>query len=68
MRLAHLRGTASDAPGAVLPAGALIAALVPVRSVETTWSFSASTVLVYCALTSLAPSRLPAQITRRRGG
>lgn len=40
--------------------GAVIAALVLVGNVRTTWSFSAFTVLVYYALTNLAALQLPA--------
>jgi APA family basic amino acid/polyamine antiporter len=45
---------------AVLVTGAGIAALTMLGSVETTWSFSAFTVLVYYGLTNLAALRLPA--------
>lgn len=44
---------------AVLGVGAVIAGLTLLGSVETTWSFSAFTVLVYYALTNLAALRLP---------
>ncbi len=44
---------------AVVAVGELIAALALVGDVETTWSFSAFTVLVYYALTNLAALRLP---------
>jgi APA family basic amino acid/polyamine antiporter len=44
---------------AVLGVGAVVTALTLVGSVETTWSFSAFTVLVYYALTNLAALRLP---------
>ncbi len=43
---------------AVLIAGGLIAGLAATGDVETTWSFSAFTVLVYYALTNLAALRL----------
>lgn len=43
---------------AVLVTGGLIAALAAVGDVETTWSFSAFTVLVYYALTNLAALQL----------
>jgi APA family basic amino acid/polyamine antiporter len=49
---------------AVMVTGAAIAGLTLIGSVETTWSFSAFTVLVYYALTNLAALRLPAE--RRR--
>ena len=45
---------------AVLVVGGAIAALTAIGSVETAWSFSAFTVLVYYALTNLAALRLPA--------
>lgn len=44
---------------AVIVIGALIAGLVLIGDVKTTWSFSAFTVLVYYALTNLAALRLP---------
>lgn len=43
---------------AVFLCGALIAALVLVGSVRTTWSFSAFTVLIYYAITNVAALRL----------
>jgi APA family basic amino acid/polyamine antiporter len=43
---------------AVLLVGAMIGGLAAIGSVETTWSFSAFTVLVYYALTNLAALRL----------
>jgi APA family basic amino acid/polyamine antiporter len=46
---------------AVLGVGAAVTALTLLGSVETTWSFSAFTVLVYYALTNLAALRLPPQ-------
>ena len=49
---------------AVIVTGVGIAGLTLTGSVETTWSFSAFTVLVYYALTNLAALRLPAE--RRR--
>jgi APA family basic amino acid/polyamine antiporter len=45
---------------AVWVVGVAVALLALVGSVETTWSFSAFTVLVYYALTNLAALRLPA--------
>lgn len=54
-RLSETGGT----PGpAVVGVGLLIAALVLIGDVKTTWSFSAFTVLVYYALTNLAALRL----------
>lgn len=49
---------------AVVVTGALIAGLASLGSVETTWSFSAFTVLVYYAITNLAALRLPAEHRR----
>jgi len=49
---------------AVLVVGVAIASLVAIGSVETTWSFSAFTVLVYYAITNLAALRLPAEQRR----
>ena len=51
--------TAGTPRVAVLVIGALIAGLVFIGDVKTTWSFSAFTVLVYYALTNLAALRLP---------
>jgi basic amino acid/polyamine antiporter, APA family len=49
---------------AVLVVGLFIGALVLIGRVETTWSFSAFTVLVYYAITNLAALRLPAEQRR----
>jgi len=49
---------------AVVVTGALIAGLVMIGSVKTTWSFSAFTVLVYYALTNLSALRLPPEDRR----
>jgi APA family basic amino acid/polyamine antiporter len=49
---------------AVIVTGAGIAALTLLGSVETTWSFSAFTVLIYYGLTNLAALRLPARQRR----
>ncbi|HEX7081508.1 MAG TPA: APC family permease [Gammaproteobacteria bacterium] len=46
---------------AVLAVGAVIAALVTIGNVRTTWSFSAFAVLIYYALTNLSALRLPAE-------
>jgi APA family basic amino acid/polyamine antiporter len=54
----NARGTAPH--WAVLATGALIAGIVTIGSVRTTWSFSAFSVLVYYALTNLAALRMPA--------
>ncbi|HTQ04415.1 MAG TPA: APC family permease [Polyangiaceae bacterium] len=58
--LGTLDGSELSPRRAVLATGALSGLLVFVGSVETTWSFSAFTVLVYYALTNLAALRLPA--------
>jgi basic amino acid/polyamine antiporter, APA family len=44
---------------AIIGVGIAIAALTLIGNVETTWSFSAFTVLIYYAITSLAALRLP---------
>ena len=44
--------------------GVVIAALVLIGDIKTTWSFSAFTVLVYYALTNLSALRLPAEARR----
>ncbi len=62
--LARLDGAERSPRRAVLVVGVLIGALALTGSVETTWSFSAFTVLVYYALTNLAALRLP-QASRR---
>jgi len=49
---------------AVLLVGLIIAGLTSIGSVETTWSFSAFTVLVYYAITNLVALRLPAKDRR----
>jgi len=49
---------------AVLAVGALVLVLAALGDVETTWSFSAFTVLVYYAVTNLAALRLPAAARR----
>jgi APA family basic amino acid/polyamine antiporter len=49
---------------AVIVTGAGIAALTLLGSVETTWSFSAFTVLIYYGLTNLAALRQPARQRR----
>ncbi len=49
---------------AVLVMGAIIAGLVLIGSVKTTWTFSAFTVLVYYAITNLAALRLPPEHRR----
>lgn len=53
-------GSAATPRAAVILVGALIAGLVLIGNVKTTWSFSAFTVLIYYALTNLAAIRLHA--------
>ncbi len=57
--LAHVDPARGSPRRAALVTGVLIAGLVLIGSLETTWSFSAFTVLVYYALTNLAALRLP---------
>lgn len=57
--LARLDGDEGSPRRAVVVIGVLIAAMAATGSVETTWSFSAFTVLIYYALTNLAALRLP---------
>jgi APA family basic amino acid/polyamine antiporter len=49
---------------AVMVVGVIIAVLVLSGNVQTTWSFSAFTVLVYYAITNLAAYALPASLRR----
>jgi APA family basic amino acid/polyamine antiporter len=49
---------------AVVAVGVIIAALVLIGNVRTTWSFSAFTVLIYYAVTNLAALQLPAEKRR----
>jgi APA family basic amino acid/polyamine antiporter len=56
--LARLDGTGSTPYVAVVFVGAVIAGLVLLGDVKTTWSFSAFTVLVYYAITNLSAIRL----------
>jgi APA family basic amino acid/polyamine antiporter len=58
--LSHLGGEHASPRRAVVVVGAITAALALPGSVKVAWSFSASTVLVYYALTNLAALRLPA--------
>jgi APA family basic amino acid/polyamine antiporter len=58
-------GDGGDSPRrAVYLVGVVVASMVAVGDVETTWSFSAFTVLVYYALTNLAALRLPREHRR----
>jgi APA family basic amino acid/polyamine antiporter len=60
--LARVHGSSPRA--AVLLTGALIAALALIGSVETTWSFSAFSVLVYYAIANLCALRQPPEQRR----
>lgn len=55
----RLDATGSTPVVATIAVGLVIASLVLVGNVKTTWSFSAFTVLIYYALTNLAALRLP---------
>jgi APA family basic amino acid/polyamine antiporter len=59
--LEHLNKAETSPYWAVLVAGVIIAGLVLIGNVKTTWSFSAFTVLIYYALTNGAALRLPAE-------
>jgi len=59
--LARLNRDQSAPTLAVVVVGVIIAALVLLGNVKTTWSFSAFTVLIYYALTNLAALRIPAE-------
>jgi basic amino acid/polyamine antiporter, APA family len=48
-------------PASVIAVGLLIGLLASIGSVETTWAFSAFTVLIYYAITNLAALHLPAE-------
>ncbi|MCO6454137.1 MAG: amino acid permease [Pirellulaceae bacterium] len=56
----NVTGSAATPYAAVILVGALIAGLVSIGNVKTTWSFSAFTVLIYYAITNLAAIRLRA--------
>jgi APA family basic amino acid/polyamine antiporter len=57
--LARVHAKRSSPRAAVVLVGVIIGALAATGSVNTTWSFSAFTVLVYYAITNLAALRLP---------
>ncbi len=59
--LAHLNKSRTTPYWAVLVVGFVIAGLVLIGNVKTSWSFSAFTVLIYYALTNLAALRLSAE-------
>ncbi len=56
-KVRHVGGTPETA---VVTVGVLIAVLVLIGDIRTTWSFSAFTVLIYYAITNLATLQLPA--------
>jgi len=56
---ARISGDGRAPAGAVVLVGIAVGALTLTGSVETTWAFSAFTVLVYYAITNLAALRLP---------
>jgi APA family basic amino acid/polyamine antiporter len=62
--LARLNDDATTPYIAVLVVGLIILGLTTIGSVETTWAFSAFTVLVYYAITNLAALRLPVESRR----
>jgi len=62
--LARVDPARSSPVAAVWSCGLAVAALTLVGDVQTTWSFSAFTVLVYYAITNLAALRLPAEKRR----
>jgi basic amino acid/polyamine antiporter, APA family len=62
--LAHVDPTQASPRRAVVVTGLLVAGLVLLGDVRTTWSFSAFTVLVYYAITNLAALRLPPELRR----
>ncbi|MCC7509958.1 MAG: amino acid permease [Planctomycetes bacterium] len=57
--LARVNASGTTPVPAVILTGVVIAALVLIGDVKTTWSFSAFTVLVYYAITNAAALRLP---------
>lgn len=56
--VARLTGSRTTPFVAVIVVGVLVAGLAAIGSVETTWTFSAFTVLIYYAITNLAALRL----------
>lgn len=59
--VARLSTTRATPSVAVLVVGLLIAGLVTIGNIKTTWSFSAFTVLIYYSITNLAALRLPTE-------
>jgi APA family basic amino acid/polyamine antiporter len=58
-RLGRLDPTGTTPTAAVIVVGIVVASLVLVGDVKTTWTFSAFTVLLYYAITNLAALRIP---------
>lgn len=56
---ARVSGEGTAPSAAAVAVGIVVAALASIGSVETTWAFSAFTVLIYYAITNLAALRLP---------
>lgn len=56
---ARLNKSGTAPAAAVIAVGVVVAMLASIGSVETTWAFSAFSVLVYYAITNLAALRLP---------
>jgi APA family basic amino acid/polyamine antiporter len=56
---ARLSREGTTPAAAVIAVGIVVAGLAAIGSVETTWAFSAFTVLIYYAITNLAALRLP---------
>lgn len=57
-QFAHLDRSGRTAPAAVIGVSVLIAVLVAIGNVKTTWSFSAFTVLIYYAITNIAAIKM----------
>ena len=60
----EINATTSSPARAVWAVGGFIAALVLIGDIQTTWSFSALTVLIYYGITNLAALRLPNDVRR----
>lgn len=58
---ARLSRNGAAPAAAVILVGCIVAGLAAIGSVETTWAFSAFTVLIYYAITNLAALRLPSE-------
>lgn len=61
---AHISPKTKTPTPAVLLASGIIAVLVAIGDVKTTWSFSAFTVLVYYTITNFAALKMPAELRR----